>query len=226
MIKQVFNLHPKLIESRMSDFNEKQIHIMEAAEKLFAAKGFEGSSVRDIADAAGVNLAMISYYFGSKEKMMEALFEYRGNFMKLKLENLLADESITPWEKIQAVVDQYLERLLNNPDFYRIMSREQMESSNTMISQKIIEIKSRNIGLLASIMKQGQDNGSFKKSVDVPLLLMTLVGTIGQLLTSGKFYQILGKQTDLTEEEYREETREKLRQHLKQVFKATLLYES
>ena len=210
----------------MSDFNEKQIHIMEAAEKLFAAKGFEGSSVRDIAEAAAVNLAMISYYFGSKEKLMEALFEYRGNFMKLKLENLLADESITPWEKIQAVIDQYLERLLNNPDFYRIMSREQMESSNTLISQKIIEIKSRNIGLLASIMKQGQDNGSFKPSVDVPLLLMTLVGTIGQLLTSGKFYQILGKQTNLTEEEYREETREKLRQHLKQVFKATLLYES
>ena len=210
----------------MSDFNEKQIHIMEAAEKLFAAKGFEGSSVRDIAEAAAVNLAMISYYFGSKEKLMEALFEYRGNFMKLKLENLLADESITPWEKIQAVIDQYLERLLHNPDFYRIMSREQMESSNIMISQKIIEIKSRNIGLLASIMKQGQDNGSFKTSVDVPLLLMTLVGTIGQLLTSGKFYQILGKQTSLTEEEYREQTKEKLRQHLKQVFKATLLYES
>ena len=210
----------------MSDFNEKQIHIMEAAEKLFAAKGFEGSSIRDIADAAGVNLAMISYYFGSKEKMMEALFEYRGNFMKLKLENLLADESITPWEKIQDVIDQYLERLLNNPDFYRIMAREQMESSNSMINQKIIEIKSRNIGLLASIMKQGQDQGTFKTSVDVPLLLMTLVGTIGQLLTSGKFYQILGKQTSLTEEEYREQTKQKLRQHLKQVFKATLLYES
>ena len=44
---------------------------MEAAEELFAEKGFSGTSVRDIADAADVNVAMISYYFGSKEKMLE-----------------------------------------------------------------------------------------------------------------------------------------------------------
>jgi AcrR family transcriptional regulator len=51
------------------DFNDKQIKIMEAAEELFAEKGFSGTSVRDISDAADINVAMISYYFGSKEKI-------------------------------------------------------------------------------------------------------------------------------------------------------------
>ena len=55
------------------DFNDKQLKIMEAAEELFAEKGFSGTSVRDIADAADVNVAMISYYFGSKEKMVNKL---------------------------------------------------------------------------------------------------------------------------------------------------------
>ncbi|RYD90762.1 MAG: TetR/AcrR family transcriptional regulator, partial [Sphingobacteriales bacterium] len=56
-------------------YNEKQLQIMRTAESLFAQKGYDGASVRDIAEAAGVNSAMISYYFGSKEGLIKALFE-------------------------------------------------------------------------------------------------------------------------------------------------------
>ena len=58
-------------------FTEKQIHILDVAEKLIAQKGFEGTSVRDISANAKINVAMISYYFGSKEKMMSYLYRYR-----------------------------------------------------------------------------------------------------------------------------------------------------
>jgi AcrR family transcriptional regulator len=54
------------------EFTDKQIQIIDIAERLFAERGFDGTSVRDIADEAGINVAMISYYFGSKEKLMEA----------------------------------------------------------------------------------------------------------------------------------------------------------
>jgi AcrR family transcriptional regulator len=73
-------------------YSEKQIQIMEAAEELFAEKGFAGTSVRDIAEEAGVNLAMISYYFGSKERLMESLFKYRGESIKLQLETILENK--------------------------------------------------------------------------------------------------------------------------------------
>ena len=66
------------------EYNDKQVQIMEIAEILFAEKGFNGTSVRDIAEKANVNLAMISYYFGSKDKLLEALFGYRGEHFKLK----------------------------------------------------------------------------------------------------------------------------------------------
>ena len=51
-------------------FTDKQIHILDVAEELIAKKGFEGTSVRDISTKAQINVAMISYYFGSKEKMI------------------------------------------------------------------------------------------------------------------------------------------------------------
>ena len=58
-------------------FTEKQIHILDVAEELIAQKGYEGTSVRDISSKANINVAMISYYFGSKEKMMTYLYQYR-----------------------------------------------------------------------------------------------------------------------------------------------------
>lgn len=52
--------------------NKKQV-IIEAAVSLFNAKGFDGTSVRDIAARAGVNVALISYYFGGKRSLLESL---------------------------------------------------------------------------------------------------------------------------------------------------------
>ena len=45
---------------------------LEAAEELIAEKGFEETTVRNICQKANINVAMISYYFGSKEKMMKS----------------------------------------------------------------------------------------------------------------------------------------------------------
>ena len=47
---------------------DKKEHIINHAVELFAEKGFEGTSIRDLAARAEVNVAMVNYYFGSKEK--------------------------------------------------------------------------------------------------------------------------------------------------------------
>src|SRR5678810_1267508 len=90
------------------EYNDKQIQIMEAAEKLFAEQGFAGTSVRDIAEAANVNLAMISYYFGSKEKLMEAMFLHRGADFKLQLESILQNKNLSPMQKVERLIEDYI----------------------------------------------------------------------------------------------------------------------
>lgn len=52
-----------------------RLRILQAARKLFASQGFEGTTVRQICVEASVNVAMVSYYFGGKDKMFEAIFE-------------------------------------------------------------------------------------------------------------------------------------------------------
>ena len=86
------------------EYNEKQMQIMEAAEQLFAEKGFSGTSVRDIADSAQVNLAMISYYFGSKEGLMEAMFQSRGRYLTMQLQTILENKSLSPFQKVEKLI--------------------------------------------------------------------------------------------------------------------------
>lgn len=59
------------------NFNEKQIEILEMVEKLISEYGISGTSIRKIAKESEINIAMVSYYFGSKEKMIESLFQYK-----------------------------------------------------------------------------------------------------------------------------------------------------
>jgi AcrR family transcriptional regulator len=210
----------------MSAYNEKQVQIMEAAEKLFADKGFEGTSVRDIAEGAGVNLAMISYYFGSKEKLMEAMFDYRGTSSLFQLEEMVKDQTLSPIQKVEKLIDRYIDKLLNNQCFHRIVVREQMVNNNNgFITEKLQEIKRLNQALIKELIAQGQRNGDFKKHVDVPLLMITLVGTVSHLITTQHFYKEINNLQSLTEEEFQKHIRKKLSHHLKAIFKATLMYE-
>jgi len=56
---------------------ETQTRILDAAERLFAGAGFEGTSLRAITAEAGVNLAAVNYHFGSKEALLEAVLKRR-----------------------------------------------------------------------------------------------------------------------------------------------------
>lgn len=94
--------------------------------KITAEQGFAGTSVRDIAEAANVNLAMISYYFGSKEKLMEAMFHHRGWDFKIQLENILQNKNLSPMQKVEKLIDDYIERIFRKQCFHKVMTREQM----------------------------------------------------------------------------------------------------
>jgi len=207
------------------EYNDKQIQIMEAAEKLFAEQGFAGTSVRDIAEAAHVNLAMISYYFGSKEKLMEAMFLHRGSDFKLQLENILQNKNLSPIQKVEKLIDDYIERIFRKQCFHKIMAREQMVSSSDAITEQIFQLKQRNYLLIKELIHEGQRTGQFKKNVDISLLMMTLTGTSSQLITAQHYYRRINHLENMPHEELEKQMKKKLSTYLKNLFKAVLTYE-
>lgn len=204
------------------EYGEKHLQIMEVAEELFAEKGFTGTSVRDIADKAGVNLAMISYYFGSKEKLLEAIFEYRGDSTKLILENIEGKAEISSIEKMNLLIDHYLQKLEKQQCFHRLMVREQSVKSSEVITQMILKLKRQNLEVVKRLVSEGQQKGEFRKDIDVPLLMITMLGTSNQLITSQHHYQHLNNLQDMPENEFQQYLHKKLGQHLKFLFKTIL----
>ena len=208
------------------EFTDKQIQIIDIAERLFAERGFDGTSVRDIADEAGINVAMISYYFGSKEKLMEALFELRVGNVIIRVESLIKDESLTPIEKVNMLIDEHIDRVLQKQCFHKVMMGVLVTNKNPAILKAANNVKIRNAEVIAELIKDGQKKGVFKKKVDVILMINTMVGTVSQCMMSQQYYREFNKQQDLPDDEFLAILKRRLSIHIKTLFKAILTNEA
>jgi AcrR family transcriptional regulator len=114
--------------------------ILDTAERLFAEKGLDATSVRDVTGAAGVNLGAITYHFGTKQKLIEAMFNrHFGPFVQRTLK--MIDEAEQKAGKKPARIEALLDALMRpifegsfcsgkrNVPFMRLMGRCQSEPS-------------------------------------------------------------------------------------------------
>lgn len=207
------------------DFNDKQMKIIETAEELFAEMGFSGTSVRDIAEKADINVAMISYYFGSKEKLLEAVFNYRAADTVQKLEIMFTNKELTPIEKVNMMIDYYIDKFNTQQCFHKIMMREQVANKRTGTAGIIQHYKKRNQELVKQLIHEGQKRGDFNKSIDIPLLMATLIGTVSNMVTTQHFYREINNLQSMPDEQFQKLIRKKLSTHLKLIFKAILTHE-
>src|SRR3954470_11364138 len=90
--------------------------IKNAARTIFHKKGFAATRTRDIAEEAGINLALLNYYFRSKEKLFDIVMAERIDKLFSVLAPLLFDEDTSLEEKLQKITDQYITMLLEHPD--------------------------------------------------------------------------------------------------------------
>lgn len=204
------------------DFNEKQIEILQVAEKLFAEEGFDGTSVRDIAKEANINVAMISYYFGSKEKLLESLVIFRIASMRLHLENLF-QENINPIEKIDKLIEFYIQRINSNRCMYQILHFEVSTKKREVNLDAFTKVKKDNLAALEKIIQEGQEQGLFQPNINVTLIPTIIIGSFIHFIMNKSYYQeVLNLNSEEDFENYIATT---LTKHIQKTIKALLIYE-
>ena len=171
-------------EKSSQDAREK---LLAAATRLFAEKGFAGVSIRQLAETAGVNSAMISYYYSGKEGLYEAVLTTQ--YERL-LKNFEAIAAVTApvEEKIRRYAD-VIRR--NHTDEQPLMARLiQGELTNpTACMEKVVRnYTSRIARIVSGIMQEGIDSGQLRQ--DIPPIFATLA-LAGML----NFYFILREAT-------------------------------
>ncbi|HVZ98207.1 MAG TPA: TetR/AcrR family transcriptional regulator [Chitinophagaceae bacterium] len=88
--------------------------ILAAAKKVFLTKGMAGARMQDIANEAGINKAMLHYYFRNKEKLFEVIFMDAAQKLFPRI-NLIIESEMPLFEKIERFCDEYISILIENP---------------------------------------------------------------------------------------------------------------
>jgi AcrR family transcriptional regulator len=205
------------------DKTDKKDHILDAAERVFAEYGYEGASTRQISGEAGVNMAMLNYYFGSKEGVFLAIFERRISTFQTVLLGISGDGSINAWEKLNRYIDSYVDRVINNNCFHVMLNREISKSKKTDLTDQITAIIMKNVSAFQSIIDNGIESGEFNSDIDQQMLVATVFGTKSYLVNTPHISSlVLGH--DVMDREYQDNNlKPRLKTYLKRLLKAYLV---
>lgn len=147
--------------------------IKEAARKLFTHKGFAATRTRDIADEAGINLALLNYYFRSKQKLFDIIMlENLRHFIK-GISFSFFTEAIPLEQRLSKVVTMYIDFLTENPDLPLFILNELRNSPDQLATSIGSEIGSSRAQFFGQL-RQAADNGLI--GINPVHLLANLVG--------------------------------------------------
>lgn len=174
-------------------FTDKQIHILNIAEKLIAQKGFEGTSVRDISSKAEINVAMISYYFGSKEKMMSYLYQYRVQLTKKMFSEFC--ETIKegkPEMQMKEVIKFLIHQLFKYNYFHGFVTQELRHTEH--LKDDLLAFYQICTSKLDEIIKKGVAAGIFIHVPKAEDLLTLILGSTLFVIRNRNFYELYIKE--------------------------------
>ena len=161
---------------------DKKDHILDVAERVFSEHGFDGASTRLISGEASVNMAMLNYYFGSKEGLFLAVIERKITTFQDILQNIGDDDSISAWGKVEKYVELYSEKVVTNNCFQKLLYQEMAMNRRNELAEKIRNILMVNVFKLKKILQEGIDKGEFNPDVDAEMVIASLYGTKNYVL--------------------------------------------
>jgi TetR/AcrR family transcriptional regulator len=179
--------------------------LLSAARKVFARKGFEGATVKDLADEAGVNISLVSYHFGGKEGLYRACLEGFG------VERIEATERVLNVAKSRE--DFQLRLKLFAEDFIAIHQRDPetckmihrgLEQLDPISADVFKSVFYRIFVALESFVESARRSGILRSHIDTEITTILMFGSLMHTIRSQEVARLLGKRT-LEEAPYREQ---------------------
>lgn len=154
---------------------ERQVQIVEVAAKLFAEKGFDGTSVDDIAEACGVASGLIYHYFDTKTDILRAVIE-RKSFLPKMAEILKGLPKVTVEETLKELADAIWEMLEERRDMVLMMHGEMQR--NPEVLKVVGEVIRTGIRLLSEYLNEQKVQGKLRKDLDTAVFVRTFWGAL------------------------------------------------
>lgn len=148
--------------------------IVDAAARVFAERGYHGTSTQDIADTLGMRQASLYYYFRSKEAALELVCEH-GVAGFVEAAEAISATKLPPPQKIELLIAQHLAPTETRRDYVRVFINERRYLPKA--ARKRIGRASRRLeNIFQAVIDAGISDGSFDASVDPRLATLALLG--------------------------------------------------
>jgi AcrR family transcriptional regulator len=176
-----------MVNTRDSSTEEK---ILAAARKIFLNKGMDGARMQDIADEAGINKALLHYYFRSKDKLFEQIFLEVASSMLPRIFSIFQSDD-TLFTKIEKFCDTYITQEIKTP-YVPIFILNEVNRQPQAFLKKVLGNTRPPVEKLLQQIEQETKAGIIKPIDPLQLLLNTLSLCIFPFLASPMIQLLTG----------------------------------
>ncbi len=171
--------------SRKSHADSRLPQVLDQAARLFRTKGFEATSVRDIARAVGMLPGSLYCHFATKEDLLAAVYIKGVEQISLAVQTVI-DRHSDPWQRLEAACVAHLESILHDDDYAQVVIRVR-PTDVPMANQSLIDLRNRYEALFIALIKALP----LPRGTDRQALRMMLMGALNWSQTwyrpDGKF---------------------------------------
>lgn len=154
----------------------KEQAILEAAEREFMSKGFDGARTTSIAEAAGVTHAMLHYYFRSKENIFERIFDEKMQLLSQSVLEAFEQEGLSLQDRLRKGIVNHFDFVAKHPGLPRFIVNEVMSrpERHKMMQRRIGQLFERVTRGLQRELDEAADRGEIER-MDVRMLMLDIV---------------------------------------------------
>ncbi len=158
--------------------------ILAAGKALFARQGLAATTIKAIAELAGVNSALIYYYFDDKDALYEAVLTDVVSRLPEGL-HAIATESPTPRESLTAIIRAQAALFVSEPELPRLIARELADHEAAHATDVLQERARRLLGVVAGLIRDGQAAGSFNPAFEPELAAVSVMSQVNWFCIAG-----------------------------------------
>jgi AcrR family transcriptional regulator len=187
---------------REREKEERRRYILDKAQILFAAKGYLGTSMAEIAQASEFAVGSLYSFFASKEEILSTIFKEHIDQVIDENQQIRDNPNLSSRQKIESSIEALVKIYVKNQDFFRIYVAEARGVEwgvRTEVGEYIYEGSSRYMRILSDIIRQASNDGVIERDLDpefVALLVRSFVhSTASYFLYGGRsisFDDLLG----------------------------------
>jgi AcrR family transcriptional regulator len=149
-----------------------EARVLQEAARLFRKRGYEGTSIRELASAVGIQSATLYHYMKTKEAVLAAVCD-RGYELIISAVTEAATGADTPLDALRAIIRAHLEVSIEHRDFY-VTALTEVRSLSSQARRRVERDREDYADLLEKVLTEAQDRGQVRTDISAEQLVMVL----------------------------------------------------